>query len=134
MGRFLAFLHGAGATASGYGSPGKKWYLLLTKHRQERVLARELSELGLNCFSPTARRSVRYGELEVVVEQPVCPDEAFLLGSESEAAIAQASPRVIGCRPVELKELLRTAALVDAPWRNGIPPSKEFERTPAAAG
>ena len=104
------------------------WYRLRTKHRQERILGRELAVLGLNCFCPVVLRAVQYGVTEVIVEQPVCPDEAFLFGSESDVALAKTSPRVISCRPAELEELLSIAALVDSAALRGISISDTFVR------
>jgi hypothetical protein len=114
MAHFLSLLRGCDDYSSRQGRTSPRWYLLQTKHRQERILAKELSAAGMNCFSPTTRGRAVYGSIEVFIEQPLCPDQAYLLATESTLAIALANHRVISHRRVELTELLQTAELVDS--------------------
>jgi len=68
----------------------------------------------MNCFSPTTRKTVVYGSTTVCVEQPLFPDQAYLLVTESDLAIARANNRVIGHRLIEPTELFRTLELIEA--------------------
>lgn len=71
-----------------------EWFLLHTRSRQEKVLAADLTAMGVGCFLPTMRQLRTYGRRRVEVEMPMFPGYVFLRGSRDEAFEADRTKRV----------------------------------------
>lgn len=90
----------------------RKWYVLTTKHRQERIVARELCGQGLNCFCPTFRRPTDYAGVQVLVEVPIAPDQTYLFADDQELEVARESRRVLQFRQIDPSEVQGAAGIV----------------------
>jgi transcription antitermination factor NusG len=77
----------------GAGEP-RVWFVLHTKSRQEKALARDLGAMGLACYLPLVRRARRHGGRKTVVEEPLFPGYVFLKGTTDEAYDADRTKRV----------------------------------------
>ena len=67
------------------GNTSGEWHVLHTKSRQEKVLAKELTSMGINCYLPLLK-SVRYhGGRKAIVEAPMFSSYVFLRGTLEEA-------------------------------------------------
>jgi hypothetical protein len=83
------------------GGPAGDWYVLQTRSRQERILARELGALGIVSYVPTVRQGCRFDDVEVPVDLPLFPGFVFLRGSQTDVRAAQRTGRVAGVTDVE---------------------------------
>jgi transcriptional antiterminator NusG len=77
-----------------------RWHLLHTKSRQEKLLAEELSHMGIGHFLPLVRRTRRYGPRKEHVEIPLFPGYVFVRGSIEDAYQANRTHRVARIIPV----------------------------------
>lgn len=80
--------------------PGQEWYVLRTRSRQEKILARELAAAGVPCKLPLVRQSRCYAGREVVVEDPQYPGYVFLFGTAGQAEAVAAGGRVLEAVPL----------------------------------
>lgn len=67
------------ACDSGFPARGK-WYVLQTRSRQERVVAREVSARGLECYLPLTGAVREYGPVKCRVEIPLFRSYVFVRG------------------------------------------------------
>jgi hypothetical protein len=74
--------------------PGE-WFVLRTKTRQERILARELNHVGITAYVVTKRESRRYAQRQVDVEVPLFGRVVFVHGSMDDIRYALSSGRVL---------------------------------------
>ena len=77
----------------GAGEP-RIWFVLHTKSRQEKALAKDLGAMGLSCYLPLSRGTRVYGGRKAVVEKPLFPGYVFLRGTIDEAYEADRTRRV----------------------------------------
>lgn len=81
--------------ASGFPGQGQGcWFVLHTRSRQEKILARELDGRQIAYFLPIVRRVRYYGVRRAMVEVPLFPGYLFLRGSLDEAYAADRTHRV----------------------------------------
>jgi transcription antitermination factor NusG len=71
-----------------------RWHVLHVKSRQEKVLAKTLSGMGIDHFLPLARRVRYYGRRKAVVSEPLFPGYLFLWGTLEQAYLADRTGRV----------------------------------------
>ena len=92
------------------------WWLLHTKPRNEKALARDLYDCGLNYFLPLVTAARRYGRRRVELLIPLFPGYLFLRClSEDERFAALTTSRVVrmieindqACIRTELEQLRR---------------------------
>lgn len=98
-----------------------QWFVLRTKSRQEKALAAELQQRGIQCFLPLARQIRFHGKdnaRRAVVEEPLIPGYLFLYGDLDCAYRADRSRR--------------TAQLIKVPDQAKL--SWEIENLRAAVG
>lgn len=98
------------------------WFVLRTRSRQERILARHLSDSRIGHFLPLARVTRDYAGHQAHVELPVFPGYVFLRGTLDDVHAADRTTRVAAVVPVpdqsqldaELRNL-HGALLADGP-------------------
>jgi transcription antitermination factor NusG len=78
-----------------------QWFVLHTRHRQEKVLADMLGAKGVHHWLPMVREPRRYGRHKVTLELPLFPGYLFLRGSVEEAYGADRTNRVVSIIPVK---------------------------------
>ena len=81
------------STDLGAGEP-RIWFVLHTKSRQEKALARELGAMGLDCYLPLTRHARLHGGRKAVVDEPLFPGYVFLKATTDEAYDADRTKRV----------------------------------------
>jgi transcription termination/antitermination protein NusG len=64
---------------------GGRWWVLHSRPRQEKVVARDLSALNVRYFLPLINQVRYYGRRKVYVDLPLFPGYLFLHGSVEEA-------------------------------------------------
>ena len=77
------------------------WFIVRTRARQEKILARELLARDIAAYLPLQTVTRRYGQRSVEVESPLFPRILFLYGSQDDVAVARATGRVTGVRRVK---------------------------------
>jgi hypothetical protein len=82
----------------------RRWWVLYTKSRQERALARDLLRLGISYYLPLVAKSVR--QLQVRSQSPLFDGYVFLFGTEDERVRCLATNRVARVFPVFDQETL----------------------------
>lgn len=81
---------------------GRHWWVLHTRPRQEKCLARELRELQLSYFLPVLSRRTRVRGRELVSLVPLFTSYVFLLAKDDRERVrALATHRVAHCLPVK---------------------------------
>jgi transcriptional antiterminator RfaH len=70
------------------------WFVLRTRSRQEKVLARELNAQGVRNFLPLVRCTKYYQGRKALVEVPLFPGYLFLCGCHDDAYAADRTQRV----------------------------------------
>ena len=86
--------------------PGRRWFALYTKARQEKSLARELLKLRIPFYLPLVKKtSVAAGRRRTSLV-PLFGGYAFLFGSEEERVRCLATNRLSRILPVEQPEQL----------------------------
>lgn len=100
---------------AGYERSDRRWWVLRTKARLEKALARELLAENIAFYSPlTEKTSVHLGRT-ITSRLPVFPGHVFIFAHEDERAFALATRHVVRSLPVhaqgalyrELKHLRR---------------------------
>ncbi len=71
-----------------------RWWVLHTKPRQERALAKTLASVGVRHFLPLIRRYRTYGRRRVGSTIPLFPGYVFLCGDEADRLAALRTNRV----------------------------------------
>jgi transcription antitermination factor NusG len=88
------FLGDTRAVSDPFVGPGQ-WHVLHTRSRQEKVVADDLSAMGVRYFLPL-RHEVRFhGKRKAVVDAPVFSGYVFLRGSLDEAYMADRTKRIV---------------------------------------
>jgi len=81
------------------------WYVLHTRSRQEKAVARTLESHGIEHFLPLRKGSRFYGHRKRTVWQPVFPSYVFLRGTIEQTYTAIACGRV--CQVLEVRDQLQ---------------------------
>jgi transcriptional antiterminator RfaH len=114
-------------------SPGESWWVLHTRPRQEKALARELRERGLPFYLPqVARRSLIRGRV-MTAHVPLFTSYLFLLGNDRQRLTALGTRRVVQALAVSDQarlgaELAQVHRLIEA----GAPITPEERLGPGA--
>jgi len=98
-----AILSGSEPGTTSFGLPAedtRRWHVLHTRSRQEKVLASGLLGMGLHCYLPLVQRVHYYGLRKVRAEVPLFPSYLFLFGTLEDAYRADRTRRVAGIIPV----------------------------------
>ena len=72
----------------------QQWFVLHTKSRQEKVLAADLSAMGIQYFLPLVEQVRFHGRRKVSIEMPMFPGYVFLRGTREEAFEADRTRRL----------------------------------------
>ena len=84
----------------------RSWFVLHTKSRQEKALARDLAAIGVDHYLPLTVHTRTHGGRKAVVEEPLFPGYVFLLGTTDQAYQADRTKRVANLiRPHDQKQL-----------------------------
>ncbi|MGA2582328.1 MAG: transcription termination/antitermination NusG family protein [Tepidisphaeraceae bacterium] len=83
-----------------------QWHVLHTKSRQEKILADDLSAMGIRFFLPLNREVRFHGKRKTTVELPIFSGYVFLRGSLDEAYTADRTKRVVNIIRVADQEQL----------------------------
>lgn len=112
-------------------SPGRQWWVLHTKPRQEKSLARHLYAAGLEYFLPLLRRRSRQRGRIVTSQVPLFTSYVFLRADADERVLALTSNRIVQSLAVEDQTRLgRDLRQVDALLSSGVPISPEERLAP----
>lgn len=88
------------------------WFVLHTRSRQEKILARELAAAKVGVFLPQVSCVRFYAGRKVTVEVPLFPGYVFLRGSRDQAYFADRTKRVAQiisvCDQIQLDEELKS--------------------------
>lgn len=89
------------------GMPGRQWWVLYTKVRQEKAVARQFLRTQTPFYIPlVSKRSVARGRV-VYSQIPLFPGYVFLYGSEEERISALATNRIVRILAVHTPDRLR---------------------------
>jgi transcriptional antiterminator RfaH len=89
------------------GHPGRQWWVLYTKVRQEKAVARQFLKLRTPFYLPLVwKRSVTRGRV-IRSQLPLFPGYVFLYGSEEERVASLATNRIVRILAVVAPERLR---------------------------
>jgi transcription termination/antitermination protein NusG len=70
------------------------WYVLHTRSRQEKALAKDLERFQFNYFLPLFSHLRLYGKRKAMVEEPLFPGYVFLRGTLDNAYVADRTKRI----------------------------------------
>lgn len=100
----------------------RRWWVLYTKARQEKAVARDMLRAEVPFYLPLVKRRILCGGRRLVTHRPLFPGYLFLFGSEEERIRALATNRVVHTLgvpdPARLRHELRQLRLLvasDAP-------------------
>jgi len=82
------------------------WWLVYTKPRNEKALAKDLGRMGIGCFLPLARVRRCYSGRSVEVRIPLFPSYLFFRGGEDERLASLKTNRVVSVIDVVDQERL----------------------------
>ncbi len=85
----------------------RKWWVLYTKARQEKAVARELFAHDVPFYLPLVRKTLVYGNRRVHSRVPIFSGYVFLRGSEEERVQALRTNRICRVLPVADPQRLR---------------------------
>lgn len=71
------------------------WYVLCTKPRKEKFLAKRLSELGMEVYCPTVLRKREWSDRIKTVEEPLLPCYCFVNIAASERSRVFVIPGIV---------------------------------------
>jgi transcription antitermination factor NusG len=71
-----------------------QWFVLHTRSRQEKALARSLDAMNCEYFLPLVSSTRFHGKRKAMVEMPLFPNYLFLFGSREDAFEADRTGRV----------------------------------------
>lgn len=115
----------------GAGQPGRRWWVLHSKPRQEKSLARHLYAAGLEYFLPTVRRRNRLRGRVVTSQLPLFTSYVFLHADADERVLALTSNRVVQSLAVDDQlRLWRDLRQVDTLLSSGAPITPEERLAP----
>ena len=103
---------------NGFSTGEKRWWVLHTRPRAEKVLARQLRQRAASFFLPLHERRRRYQRRLVTTHVPLFPGYLFLLGDHEDRYQAFATNLVVNCLHVEdqerfMHDLLRVHRLIE---------------------
>jgi transcriptional antiterminator RfaH len=110
---------------------GQAWWVLHTRPRQEKSLARQLCEKGVSFYLPLYSRRSRIRGRIVTAQVPLFPGYVFLLGDREGYLAALKTNRVV--RPLRVagqEELWRDLRQVCRLLASGIPVTPEGRLVP----
>jgi len=111
--------------------PARSWYVLHTRPRQEKSLARQLQAAAVPHFLPSVPRSCRVRNRTMTAYVPLFPSYLFLLADREERVTALATDRVVNTLPVvDRVELLRDLRQIDQLLASGLPVESESKLEP----
>ena len=84
-----------------------QWWVLHTRARHEKAIARTLAENGVTHYLPLLRMQRTYGKHHVNVELPLFPGYLFLGGDASDVELARRTGRVAAVLQVNAQEQFR---------------------------
>jgi transcription antitermination factor NusG len=70
------------------------WFIVRTRARQEKILARQLMAMSVPAFLPLIQKVRFYAGIKAMVELPLFPGYVFLRGSKDDAYAADRTRRV----------------------------------------
>jgi len=73
----------------------KKWYVLYTKSRQEKAVAKKLQESGIEAYSPIKRTKRKWSDRWKWVELPLFSCYCFVRVDETERDLVYEAPGVV---------------------------------------
>jgi transcriptional antiterminator RfaH len=112
-------------------SPGQAWWVLHTRPRQEKWLARQLCQKGVSFYLPLYSRRSRIRGRLITAQVPLFPGYLFLLGNREGYLAALKTNRVV--RPLRVaaqEELWRDLRQVRRLLASGIPVTPEGRLVP----
>lgn len=80
--------------------PGCQWWVLYTKARQEKAIARDLSAYEVPFYLPIVRKTAMCRDRKVTSHVPLFPGYVFLFGSEDQRVQALTTNRISRVLPV----------------------------------
>jgi hypothetical protein len=126
--------------------PGE-WFVLRTKARQERILAKELNGVGITAYLLVIRETRDYAQRKVDVEVPLFGRVVFLYGTMDDIRFAKSTGRVTSATravdqvglhadfdllaetlPAGMHESSHAAGEADAGVRDKLSPTLEMHR------
>jgi transcriptional antiterminator RfaH len=113
---------------------GRAWWVLHTKPRQEKSLARQLTDRAVPFYLPLIGRRLRIRGRTVTSQVPLFGGYLFLLGSREERLLALGTHRVVQALPVDDQEgLWHDLRQVHQLIETGAPISPEDRLAPGMA-
>lgn len=82
------------------------WFVLHTRHKQEKILSDMLAAQGIYNWLPLVRTPRQYGRHRVTLELPLFPGYLFLRGSVEQAYEADRTSRVVSIIQVANQKLI----------------------------
>jgi transcription antitermination factor NusG len=120
---------GLGGLANGH--PGRSWWALHTKPRQEKSLARRLLAEGIAFYLPSVARRCRVRGRVLTSHVPLFTSYLFLLADREERVAALASDRVVHSLPVHDQDRLwHDLRQIDRLIAAGVPVETESRLAP----
>jgi transcription antitermination factor NusG len=99
----------AGSTSGALSSePGVIWHVLHVKSRQEKALAADLVEMGIQHYLPLVNEIRYYGKRKFAVSLPLFPGYLFLHGTQTQAYQSERTHRVARIIPASDQAQLDT--------------------------
>lgn len=86
-----------GVSATGWqdaGGADREWFVLHTKSRQEKALAKSLDAIGVVYFLPMVTKACFHGKRKLTVDAPLFPSYVFLRGELDDAYTADRTKRI----------------------------------------
>jgi transcription antitermination factor NusG len=90
----------------GLEAPEGAWWVLHTKPRQEKALARQLVRLGVPFYLPQVVRRTRISGRMMRSHVPLFPGYVFMMANEDQRIAALATARVVRTLPVPAQDRL----------------------------
>lgn len=72
----------------------RRWWVLYTKARQEKAVARQLYAHGVPFYLPLVKKRAVYRGRQVISHLPLFPGYVFLCGSEAERLVSLTTNRI----------------------------------------
>jgi len=110
---------------------GRIWWVLHTRPRQEKSLARQLLASAVPFYLPLVSRRLRVRGRPLTSHMPLFTSYLFLLAARDDRLVALATSRVVRCLPVANQEgLWRDLRQVHLLLRSGVPVTPEERLAP----
>jgi len=115
-------------------APESRWWVLHTRPRQEKALARQLLEHHVMFYLPIIARRLRLRGRNLTAHVPLFPGYAFLLANHEQRLTALTTNRVVQTLPVVDQDLLwRDLRQIHRLIASGAPVTPEDRLAPGAA-